>query len=596
MAASHSSLPGAALGFQRVNRAIMVVDVVESVRLVACDELSTIERWLDLVRRIETKVLPQHLGRVVKSLGDGLLVEFADARSAVAAALAVQQEATAAEQRVPAEKQIRLRVGIEVSDLIADARDVYGHGVNMAARLATLAGPGEVVVSATMRDRLTLGIDGDLKDLGDCFVKNLKEPIRAYRVGPPGAGLRLIEGASAGPLLASIAVVPFDGPPDDPEFQILGDVLADDVIETLSRSQSINLISRLSTSAFRGRHSNVAAICHHLKAHYVLSGSYRRWGGSVRLATELVDCSTAAVVWAQSFEFKISDVEAQKMEVVAELVQKITTSVAREELRRARLMPLPNLHAHTLLLAAVTLLHRNTLGDFNLARDLLQELISRVPRHPIPQAWMAHWQVLKVQQGWSNDILRDGNIAMDHTRRALDVDPDCAPALTIDGLVNTHFLKRLDVAQERYEQAVEANPSSALAWLLKGTLHAFMDQGAPAVADTTRALALSPLDPHRYYYESLAATANLAAGNNQRALHLAQRSLRSNRKHTSTLRVILNAQWRLGQHEAARETTAELLKLEPGLTVSGWLNRTPSASYKLGKEFAEVLRSVGVPD
>lgn len=167
---------------------------------------------------------------------------------------------------------------------------------------------------------------------------------------------------------------------------------------------------------------------------------------------------------------------------------------------------------------------------------------------------------------------------------------------TTDGLVHTHFTKRLDAARDSYQRAVDANPNFSLAWLLKGTMHAFMDEGAIALADTTRAGELSPLDSHKYYYDSLTATACLAAGEDERALAMSEASSRANRRHTSTLRVKIAAQWRLGQAEEAHKTAVELMALEPGLTVSCWLSRSPTAPFSLGREFAETLRQVGVPD
>jgi tetratricopeptide (TPR) repeat protein len=203
---------------------------------------------------------------------------------------------------------------------------------------------------------------------------------------------------------------------------------------------------------------------------------------------------------------------------------------------------------------------------------------------------------MRVQQGWSSDERQDAYLALECTKRALDADPECSLALAINGFVHTNLLKQFDVAQRSYENALTANPSNALAWLLKGTMHAFMSQGEQAVEHTERALKLSPLDPHRYFYDSLSATAYVAARQYDRAVDLAQRSLRANRKHTSTLRVLTVAQWQLGRCEEARRTAEDLLKLEPGLTVSGWLSRSPAAPYPIGQEAAEALRQAGVPN
>src|SRR5262249_20009415 len=156
----------------------------------------------------------------------------------------------------------------------------------------------------------------------------------------------------------------------------------------------------------------------------------------------------------------------------------------------------------------------------------------------------------------------------------------------INGLVHTHMSKRLDIARDRYALAVEANPNNSLAWLLKGTLHAFQDEGKQAIADTQRAISLSPLDPHRYYYDTLAAAAYEGAQEYELCIEQAQRALRANRQHTSTLRAIAVAQWQLGRHQEARETVAELMRLEPGLTIRGYLQRSPSAGYRTGHEWS----------
>ena len=166
----------------------------------------------------------------------------------------------------------------------------------------------------------------------------------------------------------------------------------------------------------------------------------------------------------------------------------------------------------------------------------------------------------------------------------------------MDGLAHTHFTKRFDTAQERYEAALLENPNDSLAWLLKGTMHAFKGEGVQAVRGTQRALRLSPLDPHRWYYDSLAATAHLAAHQFERALSAAQRSFRANRTHTSTLRAMAIAQWQLGYPVEAQKTVQDLLQLEPNLTIERWKGRSPSASYSIGEEWAEVLRKAGVPD
>jgi adenylate cyclase len=583
------------LSAARALRAVLVVDIVESVRLIERDEEGVVARWLGFVDHIERDVLPAGGGRLVKQLGDGLLAEFRDALAAVRAAFAIQEASRRANAGLGEEQQMLLRIGIELSDVIIARHDVYGHGVNVATRLAALAGPGETVVSGYVRDQLTATLDAEIEDLGECFLKHVQRVVRAYRVGPPGPRPLTGFGFSLPDLLPTLAVIPFTPRNVSSEHHVLGEVLAEEIIRDLTRSPDLNVISRLSTTVFRGREVSLAEINAGLNADYVLSGVFRVEGGQIVLDTELAEARSAWIVWSQRLRGRLEDVVADDQEMVHRVVGDVRAAVMCRELARVRSQTLPTLKSYSLLMGASALMHRASRQDFEDARTLLQTLIDRATRQSIAHAYLAHWYVLRVQQGWSDDQQRDSYAALESTKRALDTDPECSLAIAIDGAVHTNLLKRLDVAQERYGLAVQANPNDSLAWLLKGTLHAFMGQGKQAVADTQHALKLSPLDPHRYYYDSLAATACNAAQQYQRALELSQRSLRANCKHTSTLRTMAIAQWHLGLREDARKTAQELLRLEPNLTVDEWLRRSPSAAYSTGKEWAKVLREVGVP-
>jgi adenylate cyclase len=581
---------------ERATRAVLVVDVVESVRLIEHDEEGALARWLSLVDHVEKELLAGGKGRLVKHLGDGMLLEFGDARTAASVAFAIQHASRRQNFGLPPERQMLLRMGIETGSVIVEARDVFGHGVNLATRLASLAGPGEIVVSAQVREQLTPTLDADVEDLGECFLKHVQHPVRAYRIGPPGPRPAIMPAFSPGELRPTLAVIPFASRDAAADHHVLGEVLAEEMIRELSRSPDLNVISRLSTSAFRWRQATLAEISAHLRADYVLSGVYRADARRIVLDAELAEASSAQVVWAERLEDRLAGIIEGEQELIGRVIADVSAAVRSRELQRARSQALPTLKCYTLLMGAIALMHRLSLRDFEEARELLQALIDRARRQPVPLAWLAKWHVLRVQQGWSASPQQDAQLALQCTKQALDVDPDCSLALAVDGFVHTNLLKRLDIAQERYELAIQINPNDSLAWLLKGTMHAFRGEGEQAVEGTQRALKLSPLDPHRYFYDSLAATAHLAARQYDQALSLAQRSLRANRAHTSTLRAKAIAEWQLGLREVARTTAQELLRLEPDLTVSGWLKRSPSASFSIGKEWMDVLRQVGVPD
>jgi class 3 adenylate cyclase/tetratricopeptide (TPR) repeat protein len=573
----------------------MVVDVVESVRLMGQDEEGVVRRWVSLVDRVVTQVLPGAGGRFVKSLGDGMLLEFGDVRSAASAAFAIQQESAQGNSGLPADEQMFLRMGIEYGDVIIDHHDVYGRGVNLAARLATLACPNEIVISAQARDLLTPALDAEIEDLGECHVKHIQQPVQAYRIGPIGSKPVVKSTASLGDLRPSIAIIPFIPRARTSGEDLLGEILVEEIIRAFSRSPDIVVLSRLSTTAFRWRQFSLEDIGEHLRANYVLSGTYCADDDRVMLNLELAEVRSQHVAWAGQVAGSVQDILGGQQELISQVFSNVANAIQSCELQRAYANPLPTLESYTLLMSGIALMHRMLPDDFLEARHMLQAVIDRAPRHAVPQSWMANWYVLRVQQGWSEDSANDRRCALDCTRRALDTDPDSSLALAINGLVHTHMTRKFDLAADRYALAVRANSNNSLAWLLKGTLHAFRDEGTEAVADTQQAISLSPLDPHRYYYDTLAATAYLAARNYELAIKYARRSLKANRRHTSTLRAMAIAQWQLGNELDARDTVAELMRLEPGLTISGYLRRTPSAGCRTGQEWSTALRQSGVP-
>jgi adenylate cyclase len=580
----------------RVLRTVLFIDIFESVRLMEDDEYDIVRRWLELVALVEDKILPAHEGRLVKSMGDGLLLEFRGVQSCVKAAFAIQRVSRKINRGVSPKRHMLLRMGAHAGQIIAGEHDVYGRDVNLAARLTTLAGPGEIVVSADVRDQLTPIIDADLEDLGACYLKHVHEPVRAYRVGPPGPHPVIDVGSASMPeLRPTIAAIPFACRGPDQGHYVVGEIMADEIISALAHSSELNVISRLSSTAFRGRDVSVTEVSGHLNATYVLSGAYRVSGNVLRITAELARGSSGSIVWSEIFEGRVTGILKGSDGLIDKLVAGISNAIMMKELQRAQTQPMPSLESYTLLLAAITLMHRLSRDDFDRARQMILALTERAPRQAIPWAWLAKWHVLRVQQGWSDDPKAEGQFALDCARRALDADPRCSLALAMAGFVHTNLFKSFDKGYESYELALYVNPNDSLALLLKGTLHAFRGEGKLAVDATRRALKLSPLDPHRYFYDSLAATASLSAGQYKRSIELAKRSLRANRTHTSTFRALAISQWQLGQRKEARSTVSELLKLDPTLTIRSYLERNPSSGFPTGAIWSTALREAGVP-
>ena len=584
-------------------RTVLVVDIVEFVRLMEQDEAGTVDRCERLFAAFRERVVPEHGGRVVKSTGDGLLADFDDAGAAVRAAFAMQRCAASFDVAVEADRRIALRVAAAHGDVWQTGHDIQGRAVNLAARLATLAAPGEIVASVEVRDRLMPGHDADPEDLGDCYLKHLAAPVRAYRLAPPGQGGTTAHPVAtepavggADPLRAGIAVLPLAPLESGQGLAAIGDLIGDEIRGGLARSAHLHVIARLSCNVAARRGLGLAEIGTMLGAAYVLSGTVWRRGDRVRARTELSRTADQSVVWSDAFEADLPQLLQADDGIVPGVVAAISDAILQQELIRSSTLPLPNLRSHSLLLAGLGLIHRSSRHDFERAQHLLEHLAQRHPRRPQPHALLGQWHAMRAVQGLSSDPQGDARRALDTANRALDVDASSALALTMKGLVHGFLLKDLDGAEASYRRALEVNPNEPLAWLYLGTLRGWRDEGATAWEAASRSLALSPVDPLRYYFDTLAGFAALVAGRLDDAERLARRSLRAHRLHTATHRTLAIAQWLRGDEDGARATMADMLRLEPGFRLQAYRVRFPGGEGPLLQRFAEVLREAGAPD
>jgi adenylate cyclase len=521
------------------------------------------------------QLVDQFHARIASRADRTLLLEFPDPRSAVHAAHAVRPH--------------RLRMSAHTAKSWDSAKDV-------AARLLLLAGPGHLVVSDEVCDALTDGLDAHIEDLGENAIGGAGQPVRSYRVGPPGMAAPIERRAADLRIQPAIAVIPFSVAGSESEQAIIGQLLAHEIIARLCQAKDFTVISRMSTRAFCGRSASLPDIGAWLAADYALWGNCEILGDRISVQIELANTSSQAVTWAGRLTAPISGAQDGYADIVTEIIAETNAAVLAHELQRAHTQPLETLENYSLLMTAINLIHRTSPSGFARARKVLELLGERLPHHPLPQAWMARWHVMKVSQGWAEDVDAEGQLALDCAKQATDSDPNCSIAIAMDGWVHTHLLKRFDIAAERFELAVEVNAHDSMAWLFKGAMHSFLGQGEEAVEAAERAMRLSPLDPRRSYYDCLAASAYCAANSFERAIELGRRSLRVNRLHASTLRSLTCSLALSGRVDEARQVAAELMKLEPKLTVRSYLSRHPAASFWTGKAWADALRAAGVPD
>ncbi len=560
--------------------AVVQMDAPETIVVArAGDRNQDVEQLAPLLQSLITSLG----GSMTPHADNGYLLHFADPRAAVQAMFGLAPQITA--NQAPG-----LRLGGHVVDSVdgshRSARDV-------ADTLAAIAEPGQALVSGQLRDVLTDNLDAVIEDRGLAGGSGKQAGLRAYRLAPPIEQIGASE-ISAGPVQPSIAVIPFESRDSDEKHSLIGCLLADELLTKLSTTKEFAVISRLSSRTFRGRSASQDEIRTRLGAHYIVSGTYHVHGNTLELQAEFTSAGSAGVLWRRAYKERMRP-PIGELDLIGDLVASVAGSILTHELQRVQNRPLETVENYSLLMAAINLSHRTSRAGFNQARALLELLVERLPLHPLPIAWLAKWHVFKINQGWSENPATDGEQALSYAARAIDADPACSTALMVDAWANVSVRRRFDTAAAKFEQALEINPNDSTAWLLSAMMHSFVGEGVKAVRSAERAIRLSPLDPRRSYYDSLAATAYGSAGQYDRAIELAQRSLRLDRSHASTLRALAISQFLSGQAEEARKTVREILALDPTLTVRKYLSRHPAAEFASGKLWAKTLGEAGLP-
>ena len=578
----------------RSTKVLLVMDVVESVRLMEQDEDDFVRRWQQLVQHAE-RILPLHGGRIVKSLGDGLMLEFANAKGCTRAAFAMQHFSRQANSSYAPTQQLHLRMGGHLASFVTDQHDIYGTDVNLTARFCSLAGPGEIVVTDDLRDCLTAELDADIEDLGECHLKHVENAVRAYRIGPAGhAPVIAASTPENTDFRPTIAVIPFEARSNEPEHFVIGELIADGIIAQLSRSPDIRVISRLSTTAFRGRTAIMPEVQSRLDASFVLSGSYIASGGKILLMAELADTRKNEIVWAERLSGDTGDLLQTQSELLNGLAAATCRALIDAEVQQSLTQPMPRLDSSSLLLGGISMMHRSTRNDFERSKQVLEALIERHNRAVAPRAWLAKWYVLRAVQGISDSQKRDTERALELTLRALDMDPKNALVLAIQGHIHCQLSGDVDLAKEKIDSAIALNPNESLAWLYKSVWSSMWGQTQASVDEAQIAADLSPIDPLKYYYDMILACGHSMNRNYARAIELTQRSLKANRYHQPTIRVLMHAQAENGLWGDAKNTLDSLLQINPSLTVSSYL--AVGADSASRQQVATVLRRLGLPE
>ncbi len=575
--------------------AVLVTDVAGYTRLTEAYEFETHARLMQLRRELVDPAISGHRGHIVKRTGDGLIVIFSSVNDAVECAVGMQQAIQREEALRPVDQRIRFRMGINVGDVVVEAEDVYGNGVNVAARLQDLAEPGGLMISGAVREEVGTNLELPTVDLGNLALKNIQTPVRAFRVitnGDPG-GPRLVRSSLR--RQPSIAVLPFRTLDPDPEQSYFGDGLVEDIVGALAGLKDLLVISRSSTLVYRGREVEVRRVGSDLDVRYVLSGSVRRRGSRLRIAAELADTETGLVQWAQTFSFETEDLFDIQDRIVVEIVGVVAPRVREVEIQQAFLKRPESMDAYDYFLQALALLWRLDESEFSRAGALVQRAIALDDSYATAYALAAEWHGLRIGQGWSPDANADSRESVRLAEAAVARDGSNPWALSLLGHYKSYLFRDYDAALSLFDRATTASPSNSWAWGRSAPTYSYIGDGQSAIERAERALSLSPQDPLAFFYHTSLCVGHYTCGMYEEAAQWGEIAMRESPRYTAAAIPLAAALAALGKVDDSREAARKVLEVNPSFRASVHAARYPYRDAERRTRLEQHLLAAGLP-
>jgi TolB-like protein/class 3 adenylate cyclase len=579
--------------------AILAADVVGYSRLMGADEAGTLDMLKTLRKDLVAPEIAKHKGRVVKLMGDGLLAEFGSVVEAVECAVAIQTGAAERNEDCAPERQVVLRIGINLGDIIVEGRDIYGDGVNVASRLEGLADPGGICLSGDAYRQVKGKLNVRFEDLGERKVKNIAEPIHTYRIHwqAPNAAITPL-GTELLPLpdKPSIAVLPFTNMSGDPEQEYFADGMVEEVITALSRLRWLFVIARNSSFTYKGRAVDVKQVGRELGVRYVLEGSVRRAGNKVRITGQLIDTATGAHLWADRFDGTLEDVFDLQDQVTASVVGAIAPKLEQAEIERAKRKPTDSLDAYDYYLRGLACVHRWTQDDNGEALRHFARAIQLDPDFAAAYGMAARCYSQSKVSGWLVDRSRAIAEVERLAKRAATLGKDDAVALNAAGMALAYVVGDLDGGRTLIEQALALDPNQAWAWLFSGWVNVWLGEPEIAIEHVARAMRLSPYDPHAYNMQAAIASAHFFAGRYSEAFSWAKMAAREQPNHLIAVCIVAASGAMAGRLEDAKMAVTHLRQLEPLLHASNLNDLIPCRRSDDLASLAKGLREAGLPE
>jgi adenylate cyclase len=579
---------------QRTERklaAILAADVVGYSRLMSRDEEGTLNRLKAHLGELVEPHIAAHRGRIVKRTGDGLLVDFASAVEAVRCAVAIQAGMADRNRAAEDDRRIDFRIGINLGDVIIEGEDIYGDGVNIAARLEALADPGGIFVSRAVRDSVRDKIGIVLEDLGEKPVKNIPRPVRVFRIGRAD-GLATALRPPAVPDKPSIAVLPFANMSGDAEQEYFSDGISEDLITDLSKVSALFVIARNSSFTYKGKTAKVQEIGRELGVRFVLEGSIRKAGNRVRITAQLVDAASGGHLWADRFDRELTDIFATQDEVVQQIVGALAIKLTQGETQQRRRGGTRNVEAYECWLRARELLGRATRESVVQCKIMHRRALEIDPAFAAPHSGLAFAGIADYVNGWTADPALSLDDAEKSARRGIELDDRLPVGHVALGNVLV-WRRRHDDALVQLGRAIELDHNFAQGHALLGMALMYAGRAGECLAPMATAMRLDPHYPNILLH--ILGQAHFSLGQYETAAtHLLERIARN--PNTDASRMLLAACYgHLGRTEDARAAWQGLLEVNPGFSMA---QRAQVLPYKDSSDFERIvegLAKAGLP-
>lgn len=565
------------------------------------DEEGTLVRLLRLWTETVEPEVARHSGWIVKRVGDGLIVAFDEPAAAMACAIAIQsacaEPITSKVGLRGREKHLSLRMGLHISDVLLKFDDIYGEGVNVAARLQAYAQPGDIVISKTMYAGLEPQLSGNVTDLGDLYLKNMSRPIPAICLRSNRISA-LVESASLANLFSKprVAVLPFRLNLTSPEDAWFADGVVEEIIRSLGTAQDLFVVTRGSTLGFTDPHADTHFIATQLGIRYLLRGSVRRQPGRIRLTVELADAETGVILWGDRFDGADTDLFKLQDHISAEVAIKVAPWVRICELKHSLRKHPESLNAYDFTLRALDQLYRLNYPAFCRTRGFLQQAMEADPDYGTPYAYAAQWHIFRVGQRWSSDPDADAQEAARLARAAIERDNTDALALALCGHVHAWLLRQYDEAHALFKRALDCNSNCAVAWNLSSCTSSYLGNGADAIYRAKRSLALSPHDGFGFYNQTALTIGNYVNETYEQAVISGQKGVFQNPSYGANMRFLAASLVALGRLDEARAVAGALMGVQPSFSLSSYKKNCPFRSLEDQAVFLQRLRMAGLPD